>query len=144
MRALLAGKPPRTRADAVDRTMQFHEICGSKGFALDIGGIRRRAGESYDRCFYPRGFARQLAAVVASGNRAPALRRLDLPTLVIHGKADPIIPVANGEILAGRIPNAEYLSLDGVGHLPAVEKPLETAHDIVSFAVRNGITCLAV
>ncbi|MCZ6868353.1 MAG: alpha/beta hydrolase [Gammaproteobacteria bacterium] len=60
-------------------------------------------------------------------------------TLVIHGTADPIIPVKNGEILAGRIRNAEYVTLEGVGHLPAVEQPMEVAKRILKFALERRL-----
>ena len=68
------------------------------------------------------------------------LPSLSTPTLVIHGTDDPIIPFENGKILAGRIPNAEFVSLEGVGHLPAVEEPLEVAGRIRSFALENAGT----
>ena len=62
------------------------------------------------------------------------LPSISAPTLVVHGTDDPIIPIENGEILAGRIPNAEFVSLEGIGHLPAVEAPMEMAGRILSFA----------
>jgi pimeloyl-ACP methyl ester carboxylesterase len=54
--------------------------------------------------------------------------------LIIHGTADPIIPFENGQILAGRLGNSEFVALERVGHLPAVEKPLQTANLIRRFA----------
>jgi 3-oxoadipate enol-lactonase len=54
--------------------------------------------------------------------------------LIMHGTADPILPSESGQILADRIPNSEFVALDGVGHLPAVEKPLEVADLIRRFA----------
>ena len=53
--------------------------------------------------------------------------------LVMHGTADPIMPFENGEILAARLPNSEFVPLEGVGHLPAVEAPLDTADRIRRF-----------
>ena len=67
------------------------------------------------------------------------LSSISAPTLVIHGMEDPIIPVENGRILAGRISNSIYVELEGVGHLPAVEKPFDVAGRILSFARRNGL-----
>ncbi len=58
--------------------------------------------------------------------------------LVMHGTADPIIPFENGQILAERIPDSEFVELEGVGHLPGVEQPLETAERILGFALRRG------
>src|SRR5690606_118313 len=54
--------------------------------------------------------------------------------LVMHGTADPIMPFANGKVLAERLSNSEFVPLEGVGHLPAVERPLETAYHIRRFA----------
>ncbi len=67
------------------------------------------------------------------------LPSLSIPTLVVHGTDDPIIPLENGEILAGRVPNAQFISLEGVGHLPAVEEPTGIADHILSFALKNKI-----
>lgn len=81
--------------------------------------------------------ARHGAAVsdVELYERLPSLL---VPTLVIHGTDDPIMPVRNGRILATRIPKSEYVELDGVGHLPAVERPFEVAGRILSFARQNS------
>jgi pimeloyl-ACP methyl ester carboxylesterase len=64
----------------------------------------------------PAGFARQLAAVYASGDRTPALRSLDVPALVVHGEADPLVPVAGGRATAAAIPGAELWTVAGMGH----------------------------
>lgn len=71
------------------------------------------------------------------------LESIGVPALIIHGSEDPIIPVENGRILAGRIPGSEYVELEGVGHLPAVERPFEVADYILSFTRRNGIAAFA-
>ena len=66
-----------------------------------------------------------------SHDRLPAI---SVPTLVVHGAEDPIIPAKNGAVLAGRIPDAAYIELEGVGHLPAVERPLEVADHVLHLA----------
>ena len=67
------------------------------------------------------------------------LPSIPAPTLIIHGAEDPIVPAKNGEILASRIPNSEYIELKDVGHLPAVERPLEVADCVLRFAHQNGV-----
>ncbi|MDZ4361240.1 MAG: alpha/beta hydrolase, partial [Variovorax sp.] len=62
------------------------------------------------------GVARQLAAVFASGNRKPALRAVQVPTLVIHGDVDPLVPVACGIDVAEAIPGAKLLRIPRMGH----------------------------
>ena len=67
------------------------------------------------------------------------LPSISAPTLIVHGTRDPIIPVGNGEILAGRIPDSEYVELKDVGHLPATERPQEIAELVLRFAHQSGI-----
>ena len=74
------------------------------------------AGRGYDRCFYPEGVTRQLAAMIASGPRAEGLRALRLPTLVIHGLDDTLIQPSGGERTAVLVPGAELLLLEDMGH----------------------------
>ena len=71
---------------------------------------------SYDRCFYPLGIARQLCAIIASGDWRPSLAKLAVPTLVIHGRVDPLVRPSWGRATAEAIPGAELLMVDGMGH----------------------------
>ena len=70
----------------------------------------------FDRAVDGEGVARQLAAVTASGSRAEALSKLDLPALVIHGDGDPLLTLAHGEATAKAIPNAKLRVIAGMGH----------------------------
>jgi pimeloyl-ACP methyl ester carboxylesterase len=82
----------------------------------DLAGVRTLAGETYDRCYCPEGVTRQLAAMIASGSRAEKLRRLQIPTLVIHGLDDTLIAPSGGERTAALIPGARLLLLEDMGH----------------------------
>ena len=82
----------------------------------DLAGARALAAESYDRCYYPEGAARQLAAMIASGSRADALSELRVPTLVIHGMDDTLIAPSGGQRTASLIPDARLLLVDDMGH----------------------------
>jgi pimeloyl-ACP methyl ester carboxylesterase len=97
--------------DASERSL----IWKSKRYP-DLPGTRALAAESYDRCYYPEGAARQLAAMIASGPRAEGLAQLRVPTLVIHGLDDTLIAPSGGERTAALIPGAELLLLEGMGH----------------------------
>jgi len=77
---------------------------------------RALAAASYDRSFYPEGVPRQLAAMIASGSRAEQLRRLEVPTLVIHGLDDTLIDPSGGERTAELVPGARLLALEHMGH----------------------------
>ena len=77
---------------------------------------RARAVRNHARGLSPAGGARQLAAILASGSRRRALHQLSIPTLVIHGDVDPLVPLAAGIDTAKSIPGAELLVLEGMGH----------------------------
>lgn len=71
---------------------------------------------SFDRCYHPAGWSYQMMAARASGDRTEALGRLTMPTLVIHGALDPLIPLAAGEATAAAMPGARLLVFDDMGH----------------------------
>jgi pimeloyl-ACP methyl ester carboxylesterase len=97
--------------DAAERSVLWR----SKRYP-ELANARRLAGESYDRCHYPEGVTRQLAAMIASGSRAEGLRRLEVPTLVIHGLDDTLIAPSGGERTAGLIPDASLVLVPDMGH----------------------------
>jgi pimeloyl-ACP methyl ester carboxylesterase len=117
---ILLGARPTGREDAIDRAEAAVRAFGSKGLPVDWAKLRQRAGESYDRCFSPVGFARQLVGIIASGDRTDRLGQLDVPTLVIHGTDDKLVDPSGGQATAAAIPNAEHVVVEGMGHdLPA-------------------------
>ncbi len=113
--ALLAP-PPADREEAAVRSMEVTAVIGSRSHPADPEEVRRRAGAAYDRAFYPEGASRQLAAMMASGDRTERLRRLDVPTLVIHGVQDTLIQPDGGHATAAAIPGARLLELADMGH----------------------------
>ncbi len=114
--ARLMMEPASSREEAIERMAETFKVIGSPGFDFDEAGVRERAARSYDRCFLPSGQARQLAAILAQSNRVPELGKLDLPTLVVHGEADPLVPVEGGKDTAASIPGAELMIVPGMGH----------------------------
>ena len=74
------------------------------------------AGRSYDRGHDPAGAGRQLAAIIASGDRTPLLRRIAVPTVVIHGSADRLVRPSGGRATAKAIPGARLVVVRGMGH----------------------------
>lgn len=94
----------------------FYRTVGGRGFPLDIAGVRERAALAYERCFYPAGFVRQLFAIMASGSRRRALAAVRVPTVVIHGSDDPLIPPSGGRATAAAIPGAAFFVIEGMGH----------------------------
>jgi pimeloyl-ACP methyl ester carboxylesterase len=115
MGVLLAPLPP-DREEAIERSVTVFRTIGSPGFPFDEAEIRARSARSYDRGFNPAGTVRQLVAILASGSRKDVLKAVRVPALVIHGKADPLVPFAAGQDTAAAIPGAELLAIDGMGH----------------------------
>jgi len=114
--AVLVLPAPSDRAGNVERAVHIFRTIGSPGFPFDEARVRDLAGRSYDRCFSPAGAARQLVAILASGSRREALAAVTIPTLVIHGRDDPLIPLEAGLDTARAVPGAELLVIDGMGH----------------------------
>jgi len=132
--AVLLRPAPAGREEAIEASWQANLVIGSPGFPRDEAAIRDRAGRSYDRGYYPLGLMRQFAAIASSGDWSARLGGLDVPTLVIHGDADPLVKPAWGKKTAEAIPGAELLLIPGMGHdLPEGAWPA-----IVDAIVRNA------
>jgi pimeloyl-ACP methyl ester carboxylesterase len=113
---LLLGNPPSDREAAIERVIKTFKLIGSPGYPFDEERIRDLAGRSFDRGHNPAGIARQLHAITASGDRTPALRNLDLPALVIHGRNDLLVNPSGGRATAKAIAGARLRMIDGMGH----------------------------
>ncbi len=107
---------PTNRAQQQDTATNLHRAISSPGYPFDEAWLRQVVGEEYDRAYDPDGVRRQGAAIAASGNRTKALRRLDVRALVIHGEADPMVPVKAGRATAAVIPHARLITFPGMGH----------------------------
>lgn len=110
-------QPAPQEADAyADHAVKVWRTIGSPGFDFDEDGVRARARLAFERGISPKGFSRQLAAILAHGNRKPALTEVRTPTTVIHGKADLLVPVTGGIDTADAIGHAELVLIEGMGH----------------------------
>ena len=107
---------PLEREANIDFTVRGLRMLAGRGFPFDEEGVRILVARAYDRAFYPEGRWRQLAAVIASPSRKQALASLNLPTLVIHGDDDVLVPLIHGRDTAETIPDAELLVIQGMGH----------------------------
>jgi pimeloyl-ACP methyl ester carboxylesterase len=115
-RALLSRPRGSSFAAQVDHAVRLFKIIGSPGFPTDEAELRERVTLAMTRSNHPPGFMRQIVASVADSGRADLLSRLTVPTLVVHGRADPLVPFACGEDTARRIPGARLVGIDGMGH----------------------------
>jgi pimeloyl-ACP methyl ester carboxylesterase len=104
------------RATYIAQTAALFDIIGSPGFEHDPDDLHDLLGAMYDRGHDPSSVSRQLAAIVASGNRTEELHRITAPTLVIHGTADRLVNASGGRATARAIPGARLLMIEGMGH----------------------------
>jgi pimeloyl-ACP methyl ester carboxylesterase len=113
--AALLTPSPTDRAPYMEASSGKGMIWASRRYG-DRARLEALAGESFDRCFYPQGVSRQLAAILATGSRADGLRTLAVPTLVIHGLDDTLIAPSGGERTAELVPGARLLLVEDMGH----------------------------
>ncbi len=116
VRRMLTRRPARSRDEAIEQALSMWRRIGSPAYPLNEERVRRLVGVAYDRAYDPSGGTRQLAAILASPDRTVALQSLSVPTLVLHGLADPLIGVSGGRALAAAIPGARLVTYPGMGH----------------------------
>jgi pimeloyl-ACP methyl ester carboxylesterase len=116
--ALHMLRRPRTTNTSVllDHSMRTWRLIGSPAYPPTDAALREKITLSFQRSFYPAGHTRHMAAIMASGDRVAVLKKVRAPTLVIHGKADPLVPVAGGIDTAHLVRGAKLELIDGMGH----------------------------
>lgn len=116
-RALLSRpRDTKTVEGRVEHGVKIWRVIGSPGFPVNDAMLRTKVERSVRRSYHPPGVARQLLAIVASGDRSHMLSGIHVPTLVLHGREDPLVPVACGLDLARQIRDAHLEIIDGMGH----------------------------
>jgi len=131
--SLFVHRAPQRRDDYVEYFVRVFRMVGSPGYPGDEARLRELAAATYDRGHHPAATGRQLAAIMASGDRTKQLRRLAVPTVVIHGTDDPLVPFRGGVATARAIPDAEFIAIPGMGH----DLPREVWPKVVDAVVRN-------
>jgi proline iminopeptidase len=117
--------PAGGKAAAIALTAEGLLICGSPAYPESLEQRLAIAQKRFDRNHNPAGVARQMAAVVATGDRTRMLEQIKIPVLVIHGADDPLIPLAAGEDTAKHIPGCQLNVIEGLGHnIPAGAVPI--------------------
>ena len=122
-----APDPTKDLEAFLDSAVEGAKVMASK-YPPDAEQVRAQALADYRRCYYPVGFQRQYAGILASPDRRPKLRTITAPTVVIHGEDDPLVPLAGGRDTAENIPGAELRIVPGVGH----EMPLAVQDEFIA------------
>ena len=117
MAALTAPiSPQASLAEVLTRGAMVSKAIGSPAYPSDAQRLAERIERDFKRSFHPTGPARQMAAIVADGDRRDRLAGVTVPTLVIHGADDPLVPVEGGRDTAASIPGATLVEIPGMGH----------------------------
>ena len=114
--AVLLSPPPETRDEQIALGLKAKQALLGPDDPFDEEWERPRIERAVDRAYNPEGFARQLAAIMSAPGRLERLRSLRVPTLVIHGDSDILIPVDNGRNVAAAVPGARMVEIEGMGH----------------------------
>ena len=116
MRTLISRPANSTPEAAVDHYVKLFKAIGSPSYPTPEDEMRERILLGVQRSFHPEGTLRQMLAIVSDITRAEQLARITCPTLVLHGKSDPLVPYAHGEDTAQRISGSRLLGMEGMGH----------------------------
>lgn len=136
---LLLTPPPQGREPFIEFNLKLFRALTGPRFGFDEEWVRNLMAMAYDRAFCPQGEARQLVAILAQSNRRTALSTLKVPTLVIHGDADPLVSVQAGKDTAEAVPGTVLKIIEGMGHdLPHGEAWAHIAKDIMAHTKKAG------
>jgi pimeloyl-ACP methyl ester carboxylesterase len=113
---VLMTVPPASREDRIKQGVQIRKVLSGATDPFDEAAETKRVERAYDRSYYPVGSGRQLVAILAADGRLERLSHVRVPTLVIHGVDDILVPVENGRRVAAAVPGARLLEFEGMGH----------------------------
>ncbi len=129
---------PQGRDAIIGHDAANRQLFGSPAYPETQAQRLAMAEAVYERCYCPEGVQRQLQAAVADGSRVERLKTISVPTLVIHGAEDPLLPPACGVDTARHIPGSELAIIAGMGHnIPDALAP-ELARRVLDFVARRG------
>ncbi|MBL4906239.1 MAG: alpha/beta fold hydrolase [Sneathiella sp.] len=116
MAALTKAPASQEKQDIVDFGLRVNDTIGSPGFRWDRDALRDHIEACFDRGYCPTGYLRQMAAVFSAPSRRDILGKINVPTLVIHGLEDPLVPSSGGQDVADYVPHAHLELVAGMGH----------------------------
>lgn len=113
---ILVKVPPPTREGQIEHGLWIRKVLHGPADKFDEAAETTRVVRAHDRSYYPTGTGRQLVAILASYSRVEKLGGVKVPTLVIHGTGDVLVPVENGRRVAAAVPGARLIEFEGMGH----------------------------
>jgi pimeloyl-ACP methyl ester carboxylesterase len=113
---VLTRIPPATRDGRIEHGLWIRKALKGSGDPFDEAVESRQVERAYNRSYYPVGTGRQLVAILAAHGRLERLGRIKVPTLVIHGTEDVLVPIENGRRVASAVPGARLLEFEHMGH----------------------------
>ncbi len=136
VRRLLLASPedPDDRDSVIAFTLACDRVWGSPGYPFDEAERADLIGRAWDRCWAPHGVARQYEAVLKDASRVDRLGTITVPTLVVHGLDDTLLPPEHGRDTARRIPGSVLIEVPGMGH----DLEGDLAAMIAEFAARHA------
>ncbi|MDG6079230.1 alpha/beta fold hydrolase [Erythrobacter litoralis] len=134
LNALVTRPKSEDEAALIDHGMMLARTIGSPAYPTEDGRLRERVEGTIRRSYYPEGPTRHLSAILADGDRSRMVRDITVPTLVLHGEADPLVPCEGGRDTAACIPGAKIRTIPGWGHDLPLELVDELAREIASHA----------
>jgi pimeloyl-ACP methyl ester carboxylesterase len=114
---VMLSPAPEDREGYVEHMVKLFRITFGTGKPFDKDYHRELAGNSFDRCFCREGVIRHYLAILSQKNRSENLKNITIPTLIIHGDEDPMVPLAGGKATLDAIPNSELKVIEGMGHV---------------------------
>jgi pimeloyl-ACP methyl ester carboxylesterase len=117
-----------TRQARIEAALELRRVLAGGGFPADDTFRREQVEHALDRADHPTGAMNHSRAIAAAQPRAALLAKVSVPVLVLHGTADPLVPIANGEATAQAAPHARFVPIEGMGHeLPPTVWPVVVA-----------------
>jgi pimeloyl-ACP methyl ester carboxylesterase len=116
MQALTETSTSDDLEDLIAFSVKGSKVFTGKGRPTPDADIEARERKVISRCYYPEGVARQMLAIMASGDRSELCRGIEVPFLVVHGTDDPLVLPVAGKDTAAKVPGAKLHMVEGMGH----------------------------
>ena len=139
LRALVTRPKSSTEDALVEHGVMLARTIGSPGYPSSEERLRDRTLAGMRRSYYPEGPTRHLSAIVADGDRREMIRKITVPTLVLHGEDDPLVPCDGGRDTAECIPDAKLKTIPGWGHDLPLELVDGLADEIAAHAKQSAV-----